>query len=96
MGVAMSTEIRRTMEIVNKLGVHARAAAKLIELASRFESGIRIYRDDREADGKSIMKVMTLAASKGTSIEVVAQGDDAADAVEAIERLVAGRFGEPE
>jgi phosphocarrier protein len=96
MGVAVSTEIRRTMEIVNKLGVHARAAAKLIELASGFESRIRICRDDHEADGKSIMKVMTLAASKGTSIEIVAQGDDAAEAVEAIERLVAGRFGEPE
>ena len=84
------------MEIVNKLGVHARAAAKLVDLASGFESGIRMYRDGREADAKSIMKVMTLAASKGTSIEVVAQGNDAAEAVEAIERLVAARFGEPE
>ena len=84
------------MEIVNKLGVHARAAAKLVDLASGFESGIRMYRDGREADAKSIMKVMTLAASKGTSIEVVAQGADAAEAVEAIERLVAARFGEPE
>ena len=92
----MSTEVRRSMEIVNKLGLHARAAAKLIDLASGFESGIRIFRDGREADAKSIMKVMMLAASKGASIEVVAQGGDAAEAVEAIERLVAGRFGEPE
>ena len=92
----MSTEVRKTMEIVNKLGLHARAAAKLIELASGFESRVRIYRDGREADAKSIMKVMMLAASKGASIEVVAQGSDAAEAVQAIERLVTGRFGETE
>ena len=90
----VSTEARRTMEIVNKLGLHARAAAKLIDLASRFESRIRIRRDEREADAKSIMKVMMLAASRGTSIEVVAQGADAEEAVEAIERLVVGRFDE--
>ena len=92
----MSTEARRTLRIVNKLGLHARAAAKLIDLASGFESRIRIFRDGREADAKSIMRVMMLAASKGTSIEVVAQGADAAEAVDAIERLVAGRFDEPE
>ena len=65
------------MTIVNKLGLHARAAAKLIDLASGFESRIRVCRDGREADAKSIMQVMMLAASKGTSIEVVAQGPDA-------------------
>ena len=92
----MSTEVRRSMEIVNKLGLHARAAAKLIDLASGFESSIRIRRDGREADAKSIMKVMMLAASKGVNVEVVAHGADAAEAVEAIEKLVAGRFGEPE
>ena len=92
----MSTEVRSTIEIVNKLGLHARAAAKLIELASGFQSRIRIRREDREADAKSIMRVMMLAASKGTSIEVVAHGDDAVEAVEAIERLVGGRFDEPE
>ena len=92
----MSDEARRTMEIVNKLGLHARAAAKLVELASGFESRIRFLRDGREADAKSIMRVMMLAASKGTSIEIVARGDDCAEAVEAIERLVAGRFDESE
>ena len=84
------------MTIVNKLGLHARAAARLVELASGFESRILIRRDGREADAKSIMKVMMLAASRGTSVEVVARGDDAAAATEAIERLVAGRFDEPE
>lgn len=84
------------MTIINKLGLHARAAAKLIDLASGFESRIRIFRDEREADAKSIMKVMMLAASKGKSIEVVARGADAAEAVDAIERLVAGRFEEAE
>ena len=92
----MSAEVRRTMTIVNKLGLHARAAAKLIDLASGFESRIRMYRDGREADAKSIMQVMMLAASKGTDLEVAAQGPDAADAVAAIERLVAGRFDESE
>ena len=92
----MSTEVRRTLTIINKLGLHARAAAKLIDLASGFESSIRIFRDGREADAKSIMRVMMLAASKGSSIEVVAQGPDATEAVEAIERLVAGRFDESE
>ena len=92
----MGGEVRKTMEIVNKLGLHARAAAKLVELASRFGARISICREGREADAKSILRVMTLAASKGTSIEVVAEGDDAAEAVDAIERLVAGRFEEPE
>ena len=92
----MSIEIRKTLEIVNKLGLHARAAAKLIELASGFESRISIRSNDREADAKSIMRVMMLAASRGTRIEVVAQGADAAEAVDAIERLVAGRFDESE
>lgn len=92
----MSTEIRRTLEIVNKLGLHARAAAKLVDLAAGFESRIRIRRDEREADAKSIMRVMMLAASKGMRIEVVAQGADATEAVDAIARLVAGRFDEPE
>ena len=92
----MGAEVRKAMEIVNKLGLHARAAAKLVGLASRFGSEIRIRRDDREADAKSIMSVMMLAASKGVGVEVVARGDDAADAVDAIERLIAGRFGEPE
>ena len=90
------TEVRKSMTIVNKLGLHARAAAKLIELASGFESGIRIHRDGREANAKSIMQVMMLAASKGTSIEVVARGPDAPEAVETIGRLVAGRFEEAE
>lgn len=92
----MCTEVRKTMAIVNKLGLHARAAAKLIDLASGFESGIRIRRDGREADAKSIMQVMMLAASEGTSVEVVARGPDAPEAVDAVERLVAGRFEEAE
>lgn len=95
-GAAGGGEVRKTMMIVNKLGLHARAAAKLVELTSRFGSGISIRREGREADAKSIMRVMMLAASKGTSIEVVARGDDAAEAVDAVERLVSGRFEEPE
>ena len=95
-GEAVGGEARKTMEIVNKLGLHARAAAKLVALASRFGSEIWICREGREADAKSIMSLMMLAAPKGTSIEITARGDDAADAVNAIDRLIAERFDEPE
>lgn len=93
---ATSAEVRRVVTIVNRLGLHARAAAKLVELVAGFESGVRICRDGREADARSIMQVLMLAASRGTSVEVVALGADAAEAVDAIERLVAGRFEEAE
>ena len=73
--------MRWTSTIVNTLGLHARAAAKLVELTLRFGSRISIRREGRETVAKSIMGGMMLAASNGTSIEAVARGDDAADAV---------------
>ena len=88
--------MRKELEIVNKLGLHARAAAKLVSTASRFGAQITVRRDDREANGKSIMSVMMLAASQGTRVSVEAQGDDASEALCAIEALVADRFGESE
>ena len=84
------------LTIVNKLGLHARAAAKLVTLASGFESDITIKRGDQEVNAKSIMGVMMLAASKGVEIEVRAEGADADEAVDEIARLVNNRFGEPE
>jgi len=86
----------RELTIVNKLGLHARAAAKLVTLASKFESDITIKRGEQEVNAKSIMGVMMLAAAKGVVIEVCVEGSDADEALAQISRLVQNRFGEPE
>lgn len=92
----MSEVVRREVTIINKLGLHARAAAKLVTLASGFEADVRIRRDDREVDAKSIMGVMMLAAGKGTRLELSATGPDAEVAAERLQVLVRERFGESE
>ena len=86
----------REVTIVNKLGLHARAAAKFVTMASGFAADIRLKRDNREVNGKSIMGVMMLAASKGTTLEILADGEDEATALDSLAKLVAERFGEPE
>lgn len=86
--------MERNVTIVNKLGLHARAAAKLVTTASSFESDIKIRKDDREVSGKSIMGVMMLAAAQGTRITLVAEGNDAEAALNELEQLIADRFGE--
>lgn len=86
--------IEKELTIVNKLGLHARAAAKLVSLASSFESHIELEKDARVVNGKSIMGVMMLAASQGTKVKVRAEGTDEEGAVNDIEALVAGKFGE--
>jgi phosphocarrier protein HPr len=88
--------IRRDVTIVNKLGLHARAAAKFVTLASRFESEIQLQKDGREVNAKSIMGVMMLAAGRGTAIEISADGPDASAAIDELEQLILGRFGEDE
>lgn len=84
----------RTVTIVNQLGMHARAAAKFVHLACRFESRITVARQSREMDGKSIMGLLLLAAAFGSSITVSADGPDETAAVEALSELVASGFGE--
>ena len=84
------------VEIVNKLGLHARAAAKLVSLASRFQSDVTVKRDDKEVNAKSIMGVMMLAAAKGAVIEICVQGNDAQQALGELTSLVKNRFGEAE
>ena len=84
------------LTIVNKLGLHARAAAKLVTLASSFESDITIKRGEQEVNAKSIMGVMMLAAAKGARVELGAEGKDADEALLKISRLVQNRFGEAE
>ena len=93
----MAPEIlRREIVIVNKLGLHARAAAKLVTLASRFASDIRLVKGQREVNAKSIMGVMMLAASRGTQLEIQASGEDAEQALERLAELIQQRFGEEE
>lgn len=88
--------MRRSFPIVNKLGLHARAAAQLVKLAEQFSSEIKIGKDDQVVNGKSIMGLMMLAASKGSSVDVEANGDDAESMLDAIGELIANRFNEPE
>ena len=83
-------------EIVNKLGLHARAAAKLTHLASGFQSEIWLSRSGRRVNAKSIMGVMMLAAGKGSTVRIEADGADAEAALTALIRLIAERFGEGE
>ncbi len=84
------------IEIINKLGLHARAAAKLVSIASRFSSEISVGRDDKIVDGKSIMSVMMLAASKGTLLTIRCHGDDQDQALDAISALIDNYFDEGE
>lgn len=88
--------IEEKLTIINKLGLHARAAAKLVGVAAQYDSQIKLLRDGREADAKSIMSVMMLAASQGTELDVHIQGPDASDAWNALLTLVQDRFGEAE
>ena len=83
-------------EIVNKLGLHARAAAKLTQLASGFTAEVWLSRNGRRVNAKSIMGVMMLAAGKGSRIVIEADGEDAEGALAAVVRLIAERFGEEE
>ena len=84
----------REVQIVNKNGLHARPAAEIVKVASRFQSDITMVREDLEVNGKSIMGVMMLAAEYGSTLLVRANGPDADDAVKAIADLVANKFGE--
>jgi phosphocarrier protein HPr len=83
-------------EIVNKLGLHARASAKLTQTASRFGAEVWLSRNGRRVNAKSIMGVMMLAAGKGSRVTVETEGSDAAQAMQAILELIAARFGEEE
>jgi phosphocarrier protein HPr len=84
----------RNVTVVNQLGMHARAAAKFVHLAARFESRVRVARDGREMDGKSIMGILLLAAARGSTIAISADGADERAAVDALVALVEGGFGE--
>jgi phosphocarrier protein len=80
--------------IVNQLGMHARAAAQFVHLASRYRARVRVARQEREMDGKSIMGLLLLAASRGTAIRITVDGDDEVEALAALTALVESGFGE--
>ena len=86
--------VERTVQILNKNGLHARPAAEIVKIAARFSSEITIARDGLEVNGKSIMGVMMLAAECGASVVLKADGADAEQAVDAIAALIANKFGE--
>ena len=90
----MEDELSVTLEIRNKLGLHARAAASFVRLSSSFDCDIKVKKDDFEVDGKSILGLLSLAASKGTKIEIIAFGKDSDKAVKKIKQLVKNGFGE--
>ncbi len=86
--------VRRTLEIVNEKGLHARASAKLVEVVEGFDATAEVSRDGLSASGDSIMGLLMLAASRGTRIDVECVGPDAAALADAIETLVSDKFGE--
>jgi phosphocarrier protein len=88
--------LSREVDVINRLGLHARAAAKLVGTATRFASALSLSREGRNADAKSIMAVMMLAATRGHTVTLSADGPDEAEALEAVTQLFADRFGEDE
>lgn len=93
--MARPGKLERTVELVNRLGLHARAASKFVQEASRFAADIRVRHNDEEVNGKSILGLLLLAAPCGSKLVISAEGPDAHDALDALEKLVADRFGEP-
>ena len=86
--------VSQDVTVVNQLGMHARAAAKFVHLATKFQAHVRVARDRREMDGKSIMGILLLAAARGSTITISADGTDERDAVTALVALVQSGFGE--
>jgi phosphocarrier protein len=86
--------LRKKIEIMNKLGLHARAAAKFVATAGRFESQIEVMHKDRCVNGKSIMAVMMLAASKGSELELIVSGADQQEALDSLTQLIEQKFHE--
>ena len=84
----------RTVQIVNKAGLHARPAAEIVKLAAKYASDITVVREDLEVNGKSIMGVMMLAAECGSTLQLKAEGPDASEALDALEKLIESKFGE--
>jgi len=96
MGDNKSMTLEKNIEIVNRLGFHARAAAIFVKTAEKFSAKISVSKDGINADGKSILGLLTLGASKGTKIVIMTKGTDAEEAMKALEELINNKFGEEE
>lgn len=88
------TKITKQIEIVNKLGMHARPCSKFVRLAGQFKSDVWVEKDSEQVNGKSIMGLMMLAAGNGSRLTIICDGPDAVEALEALEKLIAARFDE--
>ncbi len=88
------TTISKTFTILNELGIHARSAAMIMEVANRYQAKVVLERDGREVDAKSILGILTLGCPKGSRVSVTAEGTDAQEAVEELGRLIENKFGE--
>jgi phosphocarrier protein HPr len=91
---ALSTRAQSTVTIVNRLGLHARPAMTFVDAAQVFSCSIRVHKGDFSVDGKSIMEMMMLAATQGTELEIMCEGDDADSCIKALSKLVADGFDE--
>lgn len=96
MNLIMANALQREISIVNKLGLHLRAAAQFVQLSGRFSCDVWVSKDGRRVNGKSIMGVMTLVAVKGCVLTVEAEGDRAAECLDALAKLASDKFGEKE
>lgn len=94
MSVPAGKTVERTVDIINKLGLHARASAKLVTLANKFTADVRLKKDGREVSAKSILNIIMLAAGLGSEVTLIAEGEDAEQAIEELAALVADKFGE--
>ncbi|MCF2947587.1 HPr family phosphocarrier protein [Paraglaciecola aquimarina] len=88
--------IEKTLLIVNKLGLHARAATQLVQLTNKFDAEITLYQGDKQASANSVLGLMMLESHQGKEVRVVSEGPDAIEAMEAVESLIVGRFNEDE
>jgi phosphocarrier protein len=86
--------VKKTVEITNRLGLHARAAAQFVQVAGKYASEVFVDKDGFEVNGKSIMGILMLAAPKGTMIEIRTEGEDAEEAMAGLEKLINDKFGE--
>ena len=86
--------VEKTVRLINKLGLHVRPSAKIAELASKYKSEVFLIKDTQQANAKSIIELLTLAAPYGTVLTIKATGDDSENVIEALQQLINGKFGE--
>ena len=93
---SINMRIEKTVKIINKLGLHARAATQLVQLANTFQASITVFKEDKSADANSVLGLMMLESHQGETVTIVSEGVDAEQAFDAIRALIAGRFNEEE